>query len=203
MGLIPYRKRHYRGFRNLLISLNSDLFLIEQAMGRIYHFNLMDEVSYHVIAIEDRRFFNHGGVDIKSLLREFLRLILRKKHGGASTIDMQLVRTITGFKDQTLFRKLYEIVLSILVNYKFSKERILQCYLENAFFGSGLIGVDDAAFAVFGKLRSQLNQYESAFISAMLLRPKPLKANQKWVDSVVIRARYAQKVRMTVKQRDY
>ena len=67
----------------------------------------LNDLCYFVMALEDRRFFRHCGFDFFSFVREVFKAACKKKHGGASTIDMQLVRTITGFKDLTLYRNLF------------------------------------------------------------------------------------------------
>lgn len=163
----------------------------------------LDDIDYLVMALEDRRFLRHCGVDSISLIRELWKAALMKKHGGASTIDMQLVRTITGFKENTVFRKIYEIVLSVLVNFKFSKKQIIKAYLRNAFFGSRLIGIEKASIAVFGKNVICLSFDEKAFVAAMLLRPKPLNPQPQWSDSVIARAEYAKRTRILVKESFY
>lgn len=153
----------------------------------------LNDLCYFVMALEDRRFFRHCGFDFFSFVREVFKAACKKKHGGASTIDMQLVRTITGFKDLTLYRKFYEVILAILLNFKFSKKQIIMCYLRNAFFGSRLIGAEKAA-SFFNKNVGELNYDESACLAAMLLRPKPLKPSEKWFESIKVRALYAKRV---------
>ncbi|WP_437888910.1 transglycosylase domain-containing protein [Phytobacter sp. V91] len=129
-----------------------------------------NELEFFVMALEDRRFLRHCGFDFLSFIRDALKMIQRKKHGGFSTIDMQMVRTITNFKEQTFYRKLYEITLSLLVNFKYTKKQIIRCYLTNAFFGSHLIGVNKTSLEVFKQETHSLNQDNQAFIAAMLLR---------------------------------
>lgn len=162
----------------------------------------LNDLCYFVMALEDRRFFRHCGFDFFSFVREVFKAACKKKHGGASTIDMQLVRTITGFKDLTLYRKFYEVILAILLNFKFSKKQIIMCYLRNAFFGSRLIGAEKAA-SFFNKNVDELNYDESACLAAMLLRPKPLKPSEKWFESIKVRALYAKRFRGAVKKIDY
>lgn len=203
MEKIPYNERHYRCLRNLLISLNRDLLYISRFMDSKDEHSDYDDIEYYVMALEDRRYLRHCGVDFKSFLRELLKIIRGKKHGGASTIDMQLIRTITGFKDPTIFRKSYESILAFLINFKFTKKQIIRCYLKNAFFGSGLIGIESAAQSVFKKNVIDLNKHEKAFIAAMLLRPKPLKANEEWFCLVWNRAAYSESVRPFVKKSHY
>ncbi|MGK4476602.1 biosynthetic peptidoglycan transglycosylase [Aeromonas molluscorum] len=196
----PFNTRHYRRFRNLLIDLNRDLLSISHKMCESDKYGGFTELEHYVMALEDRRFVSHCGFDIKASARELIKKIRRKKHGGASTIDMQMVRTITEFKDMTIYRKLYETLLSWLVNFHFTKKQIIRCYLKNAFFGSRLIGAEKAANVLFNKDLSMLEKDESAFIAAMLLRPKPLNPKNEWFEIVKSRASYAQSVRVLVEE---
>ncbi|WP_249215485.1 MULTISPECIES: biosynthetic peptidoglycan transglycosylase [unclassified Providencia] len=198
----PINTQYQRKFRNILLSLNRDLLLIEQ---NITPHNLISitNLHYYIICLEDRRFYKHHGVDFKSVCRELLKCIMRKKHGGASTIDMQLVRTITGFKDRTIFRKLYESILAFLINYKFTKNQIIECYASNAFFGSRLYGAKSAAIKHFNKDLHHLDNNEMAFIASMLLRPRPLFPSDGWEKSNESRSRYAQAIFRTLKKRSY
>ncbi len=196
----PFNTRHYRKFRRFLVDLNMDLSYISSKMSDCDSYGEFSDLEYYVMALEDRRFISHCGFDIKAFVRELTKKVKGRKHGGASTIDMQMVRTITGFKDLTVYRKLYEILLSWLVNFHFTKKQIIRCYLRNAFFGSHLIGVEKASFAMFGKAPSMLNRDESAFVAAMLLRPKPLSPKVEWFGIVNSRASYAQSARVFVKE---
>ena len=202
MSGYPYNKRHYRRLRNILIDLNRDLLTISEYMNEYDDYYELNDLCYFVMALEDRRFFRHCGFDFFSFVREIFKAICNKKHGGASTIDMQLVRTITGFKDLTLYRKFYEVILAVLLNFKFSKKQIIMCYLRNAFFGSRLIGAEKAV-SIFNKNVYELNYDESACLAAMLLRPKPLNPNEKWFESIRVRALYAKRFRGAVKKSDY
>lgn len=196
----PFNTRHYRKVRNILIDLNRDLLSISSRMCESDKYGEFSDLEYYVMALEDRRFVNHCGFDFKSSVREFIKKLKGEKHGGASTIDMQMVRTITGFKDMTIYRKLYEILLSWLVNFHFTKKQIIRCYLKNAFFGSHLIGAEKATNTLFNKLPYMLSKDESAFVAAMLLRPKPLSPKDEWFYVVKSRASYAKSVRVLVKE---
>ena len=196
-----------RKIRNFLITINQDLFLIREKIEKISYIQIIsyddyDELHYLVMALEDRRFLKHCGIDFRSVLRECIKFFLRKKFGGASTIDMQMVRTITGFKERTLYRKFYESILAFIVNFKFSKKQIIDCYLDNAFFGSRLYGVKRATQKHFGKNISQLTYDEKAQLAAMLLRPRPLHPNNKWQEKILGRARYAKDIRGRMKDRN-
>ena len=119
---------------------------------------------------------------------DFLRF---RKHGGASTIDMQFVRTATGYRAATLKRKLYEMFLAMAIQSRYSKREILRAYLACAFFGSGLIGADMAARKFFGKNAAELQLEEAALISALLACPRPLQPPPAWEAKVERRKRYA------------
>lgn len=143
-----------------------------------------------VLTLEDRRFLQHGGVDWIAGCREVIKYVLRRKHGGASTIDMQFVRTATGYRELTLRRKLYEILLSLLIQYRYPKIQILRSYLDCAFFGSGLIGIERTSRALYEKRPSELSNIEAGRIAAMLVYPKPLVPKGPWYGRVERRAEY-------------
>ncbi len=143
------------------------------------------------IALEDRRFFYHPGVDARSVLRETLRVLTGRKHGGASTIDMQFVRTVTGFRAPTVTRKVYEALLAMAIQFRHKKLEILRSYLACAYFGSGLIGADAAAQRMFNKKADLLVIEEASLISAMLAYPRPLNGLPRWELRAQRRANYA------------
>ena len=153
------------------------------------------------IVLEDRRFFKHFGIDWRSVLREVGRALTFRAHGGFSTIDMQFVRTATGFRQRTIGRKLHEIVLAIALQFYCDKQTILKSYLACAYFGSGLIGANAAARKMFGKDADQLDLQEGAVIAAMLAAPRPLNAAPKWEARVRRRAEYGVSVLHTNNQR--
>jgi membrane peptidoglycan carboxypeptidase len=147
-----------------------------------------------VLALEDRRFMRHAGVDVQSVIREVVRALMFRRHGGASTIDMQFVRTATGYKDKTLCRKAYEVILAIIIQYRYSKILILRSYLNRAFFGSRLIGADKAAMEMFGLSAVDLNLDQAATLAAMLVYPKPLAGGSDWSAKVGRRAAYGKAI---------
>jgi len=143
-----------------------------------------------VLVLEDRRFFKHNGVDLLAACRELLKLITFRRAGGASTIDMQFVRTATGFQEKTLRRKLYEILLARIIQFRYSKIVILRSYLACAFFGSHMYGGEKAAAKVFAKQISALDDQQSAELAAMLVYPSPLRPEEKWSAKIKRRAAY-------------
>lgn len=194
----PRNGKVYYLIRELLINLNRDLMDITAKVERVAY--VFDEFDYLVMALEDRRYLKHRGVDLLSVFREVLKMLTFRKHGGASTIDMQMVRTLTNYRELTFKRKLYEIILSLLINFRFSKNEIMKCYMDNAFFGSHLIGVTKACMSEYGKSLDEISDQEKARLAAMLLKPRPQKPTEKWRSDVESRAAYAQSMRSRVKE---
>lgn len=187
-----------RKLRNFLISLNKDLFIIDEKMNQTFYDKPYDNLHFYIMALEDRRFLQHSGVDFRSIIRELWKLITLRKFGGASTIDMQMVRTITNYREKKFLRKVYEMILAYLINYRYSKKQILSCYLQNAFFGSGLIGIDKVLKSFNVSNIQDLDEWEKALIAASLQKPKPLKPSNQWKVSITERALYAQGIRSRI-----
>lgn len=178
-------------FRKLLVQLNSDLFEIARRAPFVWHDDCrLTEFEVMVLILEDRRFFYHYGFDTRAIMREALKALFFRRHGGASTIDMQLVRTLTGYKSITFRRKIYEIMLSILIQFHYSKLDIFRIYLLCAYFGYGLKGAESAALKLYGKQVSDLDVYQTACLAAMLVYPCPKKINKSWEEKVIRRANY-------------
>jgi monofunctional glycosyltransferase len=154
-----------------------------------------------VLVLEDRRFFKHDGIDWRAATREVLKKLVGKKHGGASTIDMQFVRTATGYKQLTLTRKLYEMVLAYLIQYRYSKLTILRSYLAIAFFGSHLYGAEKASSKLYGKNLDVLSPQEAAELAAMLVYPRPRIGTEEWRLRIERRATYGLKVLKRLEKR--
>ena len=145
-----------------------------------------------VLVLEDKRFYGHCGVDPLALGRAIWRYIIGRPNGGASTIDMQLVRTITGHRERTVRRKLSEIATSVLIRQRFDADRILACYLSIAYTGHKLAGLEAAAQDVFGQHLRRCSGREKAMLAAMLLSPIPEFRSLTWWARVIRRADHAQ-----------
>ncbi len=183
--------------------LRSDLDRIDENIKRAPRgpAKALTPLELMTIALEDRRFFSHPGVDPQSVLRELLRMLAGRKHGGASTIDMQFVRTVTGFRAPTAKRKAYEALLAMAIHFRHKKIEILRSYLACAYFGSGLIGANSAAQKLFRKNSEQLGIEEAALIGAMLAYPRPMLGLPRWELKARRRAAYAVAVFNRRKQR--
>lgn len=130
-----------------------------------------------VISSEDRNFYHEHGFSIKGILRAALLNIKNKIMGssaiagGGSTLTQQLVKNAYLTQEQTMTRKAKEIFLSMQVEQDYSKNQILTMYLNNAWFGHGVWGVEDAAQKYFGVHASQLTTSQAATLTAMLPSP--------------------------------
>jgi membrane carboxypeptidase/penicillin-binding protein len=189
--------------KRLLVRVHGDLLEVERHISPYvaYYPSELTEFELVVLALEDRRFFRHVGVDVASVLRELFRALTFRKHGGASTIDMQFVRTATGYVSKSIRRKLYEMLLSLVIQYRHNKVVILRSYLKCAFFGSHLYGVERAALALFAKSPEQLTLEEGAYLASMLVYPKPLRPSSRWHLAVERRAKYGMSIYVSHKER--
>jgi penicillin-binding protein 1A len=125
-----------------------------------------------IIAIEDERFWDHRGVDLRAVLRAFrANTEAASIAQGASTITQQLVKNTLLDTEQTLERKVQEASLAWQLERRFTKERILELYLNTIYFGNGAYGVQMAARSYFGKSVDQLTLAESAMLAGLIRSP--------------------------------
>jgi len=125
-----------------------------------------------VIAIEDKRFYSHFGVDLRGLMRAiWVNVRQRRIRQGASTISQQLAKNLFLSPARTLRRKVQETLLALWLERKFTKDQILTIYLNRVYLGAGTYGVDAAARRFFGKPARQVNLYEAAMLAGLLKAP--------------------------------
>jgi penicillin-binding protein 1A len=124
------------------------------------------------VAIEDKDFFKHWGISVKGIIRAFSRILLKMKiTEGGSTITQQLAKTIFLTHDKTLIRKIKEAFLTIQLEKNYSKDEILQLYINQIYFGNGAYGVQAAARIYFNKNAQDLNLAECAMLAAIPKSP--------------------------------
>ena len=130
-----------------------------------------------VLSVEDRRFYEHWGLDIirwpKVLLTD-IRIRMRSRTAplqGASTITQQLARDLFLTKDQRIERKLKEMILTLKIERTYSKDEILTMYLNQVYFGAGAYGVESVSQTLFGKGAADLNVAEAALVAGMPKNP--------------------------------
>lgn len=126
-----------------------------------------------VITVEDKRFYEHTGFDTIGMGRAFVRLLLNRdtSGGGGSTITQQLVKNAFLTLDQTFQRKLKEFFLALEVEKAYTKDQILEMYLNHAYFGNGVWGVEDASQKYYGHSASTLDWNESMVLTGILKGP--------------------------------
>lgn len=130
--------------------------------------DIPDVMQKATIAIEDKDFYNHHGIYWKGLLRAFtIGLIKDGRIQGTSTLTQQFVRNALLTTNRSSVRKLREILLSLQMERKFSKEQILQLYLNEIPYGSNLYGIESAARGYFGKPAKELTLDEAALLASL------------------------------------
>ena len=143
-----------------------------------------------MIAVEDRRFRSHFGVDPIGLTRAgYLAVTTGKSIRATSTITQQLARTVFLNNSRTLGRKLREAVIALALEWKFSKDEILELYLNKVYFGGGAYGVDAASRKFFGHSASQMSTAEAAIVAGLVKAPShysPTADRQAAVDRATV-----------------
>jgi len=125
-----------------------------------------------VVATEDRRFYSHFGIDPIGLVRAaFANLAAGHIVQGGSTITQQLAKNLFLTQERNLSRKVQETLLALWLEHRFSKNQILEIYLNRVYLGAGTYGVDAAAHRYFNKSARQATLYESAAIAGLLKAP--------------------------------
>ena len=130
---------------------------------------ISENLQNAVIATEDRSFYKNSGINYG---RFFLAILTLGRSGGGSTITQQLAKNAYLSQDQTVERKAKEFFLALEINKKYSKKEILTMYLNNAYFGNGVWGIEDASKKYFGVSASQLSLDQSAVLAGMLKGPE-------------------------------
>ncbi|MEG0947193.1 MAG: penicillin-binding protein 1A [Comamonas sp.] len=124
-----------------------------------------------VLAIEDTRFFEHGGVDYKGMLRAALANLGKVKSQGASTITMQVARNVYLSTEKTYTRKIYEVLLTFKLEHLLSKEKILEIYMNQIFLGHRAYGFAAASEVYFGKPLKDVTIAEAAMLAGLPKAP--------------------------------
>lgn len=134
------------------------------------------------IAVEDKNFYKHEGFDPFGILRAFYNTLFLGKVQGGSTLTQQLVKNVLLTPERSIFRKIREFILAIQIERKYSKDQILQMYLNEAPYGGTAWGVEAAAEVYFGKKVQELSLIESAILAGFPQRPSaysPYSGNTK------------------------
>jgi len=179
-------------FKKLILSyraaIERDLNVVVVRM--VFDRDVLSDLEVLILLLEDRRFFRHSGIDFWAIARELFKMSTAQRYGGASTIDMQFVRTRTGFKDRTIRRKVYEMILAYYLQGRMEKWEILRAYLREMYLGVHLRGVERASNELFCKCTELLSRSEAAFLAAMMVYPLPETPSIRWRKMVERRAKY-------------
>ncbi len=132
------------------------------------------------IAIEDRRFYSHYGVDPMGIARAVMRNVLHRGGSmeGGSTLTQQLAKNLFLTQERTLSRKIQEAILAIWLEHRYSKDQILELYLNRVYFGSGAYGIEAAARKYFGHGARQVTLPEAALLAGLMKAPTKLAPNR-------------------------
>lgn len=134
--------------------------------------NLPNYVVNAFIDIEDKRFYKHNGYDLKRIVKAgIVNMTSKSKSQGASTISQQLIKNALLTNEKTYERKMKEIVLSIKMEKKFSKQQILEMYLNTIYFGQNAYGIENASQIYFGKSAKDLTLNEACFLAGIIKSP--------------------------------
>ena len=154
---------------------NGDLitdFYVEQNRVVVPLQDISTNLQNAVVAIEDKRFYKHEGVDWKAIMRALVRDVRSGRIvEGGSTLTQQYVKNTLGSPEQTLERKIREATLAFQIEAKFSKSKILEGYLNTIFFGQSEYGAEAAAQTFFGKSSGDLSVAEAALIAGVIRSP--------------------------------
>lgn len=135
----------------------------------------LDDVPLYLrqatIAVEDKNFYKHSGFDPTGVLRAVWNIAIHQKVQGGSTLTQQLVKNVLLSSERTLPRKIREFILSVQIERKYTKDQILQMYLNEAPYGGTAWGAEAASETYFGKPVSELTLVESAILAGLPQRP--------------------------------
>ncbi len=172
----PLKNNHSKSINYSYEILSSDNKILKKLSRK---FDIYDNTNsipfllkYSFITGEDKRFFNHNGIDLIGLTRAFIsNLQSRYIKEGGSTITQQVARLIFLNNDLSFQRKIKEIIISLVLDLRFNKNQILKLYLNNIYLGSGAYGVNEAAQVYFGKMIKELTLSEIALLAGLAPAP--------------------------------
>ena len=152
---------------NKILSKLSRKFEIDNSYHKIPFF-----LKHSFISSEDKRFYKHNGIDLKSISRAFIQNIRSGYvREGGSTITQQVARLLFLNNDLSFQRKIKEIFISLILEFRYNKNQILKLYLNNIYLGSGAYGINEAAQVYFGKFIEELTLSEIALIAGLAPAP--------------------------------
>lgn len=141
---------------------------------------ISDDYKNAVVAIEDHRFYNHNGIDIISMIRStYVNFKIKSLDYGASTITQQVGRLLYFTQEKSPIRKIAEIFVAFDLEKKYSKDEILELYLNLMYFGNGYYGIYDASYGFFDKSPKDLTFYEATYLAGLPNAPSVYSEDDK------------------------
>ena len=179
------------GFSSLFAPPNMDETLIPDAASQFYDINgnviyttlseerripvNIDKIPKHVqkafIAIEDNRFYEHGGIDYRGTARALVSTLSGREVQGGSTITQQLAKNAFLTQERSIIRKIKEAFIAKELEHKYTKDEILSMYLNRIYFGQGAYGIESASLYYFDKHVQNLDIAEAATLAAIPKSP--------------------------------
>ncbi|MFA6525127.1 MAG: PBP1A family penicillin-binding protein [Patescibacteria group bacterium] len=133
--------------------------------------DIPDNLEHATVAIEDKNFYKHGGISVLGIFRTTITNVLRGQKAGGSTLTQQFIKNAILTSEKKYTRKIKEVILAIQLEAKFSKDEILQMYLNEIPYGSTAYGVQAASQKYFGKNVQDINLAEAALLAALPQAP--------------------------------
>ncbi len=142
--------------------------------------DIADDYKNAVISIEDHRFYNHNGIDIISMIRStYTNFRIKSLDYGASTITQQVGRLLYFTQEKSPIRKIAEIFVAFDLEKNYSKDEILELYLNLMYFGNGYYGIHDASYGFFDKSPKDLSFYEATYLAGLPNAPSVYSEDDK------------------------
>jgi penicillin-binding protein 1C len=171
----PNSIRRQEGFATQILDRNGETVLFDIFESENRRFTPLDEIPENLklatVAIEDKDFYQHEGFSLIGMVRGVTRVFTRGRAAGGSTLTQQLVKNVLLSNERSVARKIKELVLAVEIERNFSKDEILQMYLNEAPYGGTAWGISAAAQTYFGKKPSELNQTEAIILAGMPQAP--------------------------------
>lgn len=172
----------YLKYKNAIdkLSLNDAVEEIRSKENYVELDDMSQDYKKAVVAVEDHRFYSHNGIDVISMLRAtYVNIKSSSLTYGASTITQQVGRILYFTQEKSPIRKVAEIFVAFDLEKNYSKDKILELYLNIIYFGNGYTGIHDASYGYFNKAPKDLTFYEATYLAGLPNAPSVYSENEK------------------------
>ena len=177
LAILPPREEWPAPVQKIFLALNMEEVInpLRENSNWVKLADIPKNMQNALIAIEDHKFYEHDGISPEGILRAILANIKEGEiEQGGSTLTQQFVKNTFLTHEQTIERKIEEAILSVVLEDKYSKDEILEMYLNTTYFGAGATGIHQASKVYFGKHVSRLSLEEAAVLAALPYAPSAL-----------------------------